>query len=118
MRRCSIRHWDNLEDRTFISLKNKELFRKSTTKDKLTHFLTLLEADKNMDATLTLALLKMIHKELSNRQTHTHSLYKEYAEVIELLRFYAPEMFEQAMEAWKPQKNVKPKEWFSDGKVV
>lgn len=70
-----------------ISSRHKDLFRNSTIKDKLTLFQLLFDA-RLLTAHLTLALLKIIHKELSTHQTHDRSGYKHYAEAIESLRYH------------------------------
>lgn len=90
----------------------KELFRNATIKDKLTLFQTLLDAREDMSPELALALLKIIHKDLSNHQTRDRSPYKNYAEAVEALRFQMPGLLNQVVESWKASRNSIPSDWF------
>jgi hypothetical protein len=95
-----------------ISSSRKELFRNPTIKDKLSLFELLFDV-KLLTVDLTLALLKIIHKELSTHQTRDHSAYKLYAESIELLSYHKPDVLQQVVDAWNPRKVTPPAEWFS-----
>jgi hypothetical protein len=97
-----------------ISSNYKDLFRNATTDEKLTLFQVLLNAKEDMTADLALALLKIIHKELSvTHQARDRSGYKRYAEAIEALRFYMSDIFKKVMNAPKSQQNAIPSDWFS-----
>lgn len=96
-----------------ISSSYKDLFRNATIQDKLTLFQTLLDAKEDMTVDLALALLKIIHKELSIRQTRDRSGYKRYAELIEALRFYMSDVFKKVISVSKTQQDATPVEWFS-----
>src|SRR6187549_2927147 len=99
-----------------IRSRPKELFRKPDTDDKLKLFRTLLDAKDELTVNLALALLKIIHKELSTEQIRDRLAYKRYAEGIESLRFRMPGMLHQVVSAWKAQRNTgsgTPDEWFS-----
>jgi hypothetical protein len=103
-----------------ISSKHKDLFRNPTTEDKLTLFQLLLDANE-LTVNLTLALLKVIHRELKNNQNQDRSLYKRYAETIEALRYHMLDMFQLVIIAWKHYQSVStlittPPEWFPDNK--
>jgi|SRR5687767_6295070 hypothetical protein len=97
----------------------KRLFRTTTVEDKLTLFQTLVETSNELTAHLALALLKVIHKELSTDQIRDRMAYKRYAEGIESLRFHMPGVLHQVVSAWKAQKNNgggMPDEWFSSNR--
>ncbi len=97
-------------------VKYKKLFRDPTVEDRLTLFQTLLETSNELTAHLALALLKVIHKELSTDQIRDRMAYKRYAEGIESLRFHMPGILHQVVSAWKAQRNSgngTPDEWFS-----
>ena len=82
------------------SSNHKELFRTSNTKDKLTLFQILFDA-QILTVDLSLALLKIIHRELSADKEYDRSLYKRYAESIETLRYYMSDVLQQVVNAWK-----------------
>lgn len=88
-----------------ISVHRKELFRITTTKDKLTLFQLLFDVEL-LTVDLTLALLKIIHDELGTDKEYDRSLYKRYAEVIEMLRHYMSDVFEQVIDIWKTDKKL------------
>ena len=99
-----------------IPSRPKELFRDPNTDDKLKLFRTLLETKDELTVNLALALLKIIHKELSAEQTRDRLTYKRYAEGIESLRFRMPGILHQVVNEWKSQRNTNntmPEEWFS-----
>jgi len=100
-----------------ISSKNKDLFRKPTTGDKLTLFRRLLDANE-LTVDLTLALLKVIHGELRSDQVRDRSVYKRYAESIETLRYHMLDTLQQVVAAWKNSQPAftMPEEWFPDDK--
>ena len=91
----------------------KDLLRIPTTADKLTLFQLLFDA-RELSVDLTLALLKIIHKELSIHQVRDRSVYKRYAEAIESLRYHMSDMLKLVVIAWNPPHKVSPPtEWFS-----
>jgi len=83
---------------------HKELFRTPSTGDKLTFFQLLLDAGM-LTADISLALLKIIHKELSADKEYDRSHYKRYALSISALHYYMPDVFEYVIDTWK---NTKP----------
>ena len=95
-----------------ISSNHTDLFRPSTTVDKLSLFRLLLETNA-LTVDLTLALLKIIHRELSIHQNHDRSVYKRYAESIESLRYHMSDMLQQVIDISNPHKVIPPAEWFS-----
>ncbi len=98
---------------------HKKLFRDPTVEDKLTLFQTLLETSNELTVHLALALLKVIHRELSTDQIRDRVVYKRYAEGIESLRFHMPGLLHQVVSAWKSQRNTNgltPDEWFSSNR--
>jgi hypothetical protein len=100
-----------------IRSSHKDLFRNSTTDDKLTLFQLLLDK-KELTVDLTLALLKIIHSELKSDQYRDRSVYKRYAEAIESLRYHMMDMLQQVVDAWKKRQSAftMPEEWFPDDK--
>lgn len=102
-----------------IRSRPKELFRKPDTDDKLKLFRTLLDAKDELTVHLALALLKIIHKELSTEQIRDRLAYKRYAEGIESLRFRMPGVLHQVVSTWKSQhadNSSTPDEWFSSNR--
>ncbi len=99
-----------------ISSNYKELFRNATIQDKLTLFQNLLDTKEDMTADLALALLKIIHKELSTRQIRDRSGYKRYAEAIESLRYQMADVLRQVVVTWQSRQSTIPADWFSDHK--
>lgn len=95
-----------------ISSNYKDLFHIPLTKDKLNLFQLLLDTN-TLTVDLALALLKMIHKELSIHQNRDRSVYKHYAEVIAYLDHHIPEMLNQVVNAWDNRGITAPMEWFS-----
>ena len=100
-----------------IKSNHKDLFRNSTTDDKLTFFHLLLDK-KELTADLTLALLKIIHGELKSDQYRDRSVYKRYAVAIESLRYHMMDMLQQVVDAWKNRQSAltTPEDWFPDDK--
>jgi len=98
-----------------ISSSYKDLFRTPTTADKLTLFQLLFDA-KELTVDLALALIKVIHKELSIHQIRDRSVYKRYAEAIQSLRYHMSDMLQLVVVAWNTQQNKIPAEWFTDNK--
>ncbi len=82
------------------SSNHKELFRTPTTRDKLTLFQSLYDAQM-LDGDLSLALLNLIHRDLSADKENDRSLYKHYAEYIEVLRFYMIDVLQLVVEGWR-----------------
>lgn len=97
-----------------ISSSYKDLFQIPVTEDKLILFQLLLDTN-TLTADITLALLKVIHKELSVHQNRDRSVYKHYAEAIASLEHHIPEMLQQVVDAWNPRRVTPPEEWFSHG---
>jgi hypothetical protein len=91
--------------------------------DKLTLFRNLLDASDELTVNLALALLKVIHQELSMDQTRDRLMYKRYAEQIAAMRFRMPGILQQVVNAWKARSSAThvddrtkaPVEWFSTG---
>ncbi len=100
-----------------ITSNHKDLFRTSTTEDKLTLLQLLLDAHE-LTLNLSLALLKIIHGELRSDQSHDRSLYKRYAETIESMRYHMLDTFQLMVAAWKSNRTISitPAEWFPDDK--
>lgn len=98
-----------------ISSSHKDLFRSSTTADKLT-LLNVLSDAKDLKTDIALALLKIIHKELCIHQSRDRSGYKRYAEAIESLRYHTPTMLHELLTAWDTRGITAPMEWFSHDK--
>lgn len=87
------------------STKRKELFRTPNTKDKLTLFQSLYDAQM-LDGDLSLALLNLIHRDLSaDEMGSDRSLYKRYAESIETLRYYMIDVLQLVVEGWQQNRN-------------
>lgn len=83
----------------------KELFRTPNTKDKLTLFQILLEG-KLLTGDISLALLKVIHKELGTYSSSLdRSLYKSYAASISALNYYTADILKHVESAWKGRGN-------------
>lgn len=95
-----------------ISSNRKDLFRNPTTADKLILFQSLLDINA-LTVDLTLALLKIIHKELTVHQSRDRSGYKRYAETIELLRYHMADMLQDVVNKWDTRGITAPMEWFS-----
>jgi hypothetical protein len=82
----------------------KELFRIPNAKDKLTLFQILLDG-KLLNADMSLALLKVIHRELGDNQEYDRSIYKSYAVSIAALRYYTSDILQHVVESWKKKGN-------------
>jgi len=98
-----------------ITSKHKDLFRTPTTDDKLSLFELLLNANE-LSFSLTLALMKIIHRELRNNENDDRSVYKRYAELIEALRYHMLDTLQLVVATWKNYQSTAttPAEWFSD----
>lgn len=99
-----------------ISSRYKDLLRSATTAEKLTLFRFLFDAGE-LTGDLALALLKIIHAELSAHRNSDRSIYKQYAAVVALLRHHMPDVFQQVIAAWDSRQNAVPEEWFSHDKL-
>ncbi len=99
-----------------ISSSYKDLFRTPTTADKLTLFQLLFDA-KELTLDLALALLKIIHKELSIHQMRDRTVYKRYAEAIQSLRYHMSDVLRQIVNAWNTEQSNTPAEWFPHDNV-
>jgi hypothetical protein len=100
-----------------ISTTHQSLFRVPVTADKLSFLQTLFDSSE-LNADLALALLKVIHSELSNEQTRDRSVYKNYAGTIQSLQFHKSEMLQQIIDAWNAGRVKNDPEWFSDGHIT
>ena len=98
-----------------ITSNHKDLFRNPSTENKLTLLQLLLEANE-LSVNSTLALLKIIHRELNINHNPNRSLYKRYAETIESLRFHMLDTLQLVVAAWKYNQApfTMPEEWFPD----
>jgi hypothetical protein len=94
----------------------KDFFRLPSTADKLNLFQQLFDSSE-INSDLALALLKVIHRELSNEQSHERSAYKQYAEVIEALRYREADMLQRVVDAWNASRVSKDPEWLSGGVI-
>ena len=72
----------------------KELFRTPTAEDKLTLFQLLLDA-RMLTEDVSLALLKVIHEDLSANPADERGLHKRYAASIAALRYYTADVLQQ-----------------------
>ena len=90
----------------------KDLFRTPNTADKLILFQSLFDT-KALTLDLTLALLKIIHKELSIHHSGDRTSYKRYTEAIEALHYHMPDVLRQVVNAWDTRGITAPMEWFS-----
>lgn len=99
---------------------NKNFFRPPTPADKLNLFQLLLESNQ-INPDLALALLKVIHGELSREQNTELSAYKLYAEVIEVLRFNKSDLLQHIVDIWNAGRGMNSEandpEWLSDGVI-
>jgi len=100
-----------------IKSNHKDLFRSSTTENKLTLLQLLLDANE-LTVNLTLALLKIIHRELKSDQNRDRSLFKRYAQTIEYLHYHMLDTLQLVIAAWKYNQapTTTPAEWFPDDK--
>ena len=98
-----------------ITSTHKDLFRNPTTEDKLTLFQLLLEYNE-LTFNLSLALLRIIHRELKSNQDHEGSVYKRYAESIESMRYHMLDTLQLVVAAWKNLQSAStaPENWFPD----
>lgn len=98
-----------------ITSDHKDLFRNSTTDDKLNLF-QLLMGTEYLNVSLTLALMKIIHRELKNNESDDRSVYKRYAETIESLRYHMLDTLQLAVATWKNNQSaaMTPAEWFPE----
>jgi hypothetical protein len=98
-----------------IKSNHKDLFRNPTTENKLTLLQLLMDANE-LTVNLTLALLKIIHRELKSDQNRDHSLFKRYAQAIESLRYHMMDTLQLVVAAWKYNQApfTMPAEWFPD----
>ncbi|MBI3161767.1 MAG: hypothetical protein HYZ23_04625 [Chloroflexi bacterium] len=98
-----------------ISSRYKKFFRAPVTADKLALFQSIFEA-REMTAHLALALLKVIHRELSANRNSDPILYKRYAGTIESVRHNTPDILREVVLVWNSQQSAAPEEWFADRK--
>jgi hypothetical protein len=98
-----------------ITSDHKDLFRTPDTEDKLNLFHLLLNANE-LTVTLSLALLKIIHRELKSNQNPDRSVYKRYAGTIESLHYHMLDTFQLVVATWKNNQatSTTPAEWFPD----
>jgi hypothetical protein len=50
---------------------------------------------------MSLALLKIVHRELCFDRQHDFDIYKSYAMSLAALRYYAPDLYEYVIKEWK-----------------
>ncbi|MCC7118713.1 MAG: hypothetical protein IT310_09325 [Anaerolineales bacterium] len=93
----------------------QKLFRAATAEEKLLLFRSLLEAKEELTVDLALALLKIVHEELSAGQMKDRAVYKRYAEEIEALRASSPVALQQVTTNWQLLKTTIPPDWFTYG---
>ena len=93
----------------------KELFREPSPADKLKLFQTLFDSNE-INPDLALALLKIVHSELSSEEGDGAS-YRQYAQIIEALRYHKMDMLRHIVETWKAGKPAKDPEWLTDGMI-
>jgi len=98
-----------------ITSDHKDLFRTPDTEDKLDLFHLLLNANE-LNVTLSLALLKIIHGELGSNDYSDRSVYKRYASSIETLRYRMLDTLQLVVATWKNQqtKSNTPPDWFPE----
>lgn len=99
-----------------ISTRRKDLFRIPAAADKLALFQLLYEADE-INPDLALALLKVIHGELSMVQSPDRSVYKRYSHAIQALRYNRAELLNQIVDAWQAGRPITDAEWLSAGRI-
>ncbi len=101
-----------------ISTSHQNLFRVPATADKLSFLRLLFDADE-LNVELTFAMLRVIHRELGNRQTSDRSVYKTYARAIQSLRHHKADMLEEVVATWEAdkEKSAKDPEWLADGLI-
>lgn len=98
-----------------ITSDHKDLFRTPDTEDKLDLFHRLLNANE-LNAMVSLALLKIIHGELGSNEYSDRSIYKRYASSIETLRYRMLDTLQLVVATWKHQraKSDTPPDWFPE----
>jgi len=98
-----------------ITSDHKDLFRTPDTEDKLDLFHRLLNSNE-LNVTLSLALLKIIHGELGSNDYSDRSIYKRYASSIETLRYRMLDTLQLVVATWKNQqaKSSTPPDWFPE----
>ena len=94
----------------------KELFRTPSPVDKLNLFQVLFDASE-INPDLALALLKIIHTELSKEKGSEHSAYRQYAKTIETLRYHKADILQHVVNSWKAGKPVEDPEWLQNGTI-
>lgn len=93
----------------------KEFFRDPSAADKLNLFQTLFDSNE-INPDLALALLKIVHLELSSEEGEG-AVYRKYANIIEALRYHKVEMLQHIVDTWKAGRPAKDPEWLSDGLI-
>ena len=93
----------------------KHLFRQPSPADRLNLFQTLFDSNE-INPDLALALLKIVHSELSSEEGDGAS-YRQYAQIIEALRYHKMDMLRHIVETWKAGKPAKDPEWLTDGMI-
>jgi hypothetical protein len=94
----------------------KELFRDPSPADKLNLFQSLFDASE-INPDLALALIKIVHAELSKEQVSEQTAYRQYAKTIEMLRYHKADMLQHVVNSWKTGKPVEDPEWLQNGKI-
>lgn len=91
----------------------KEFFRRPSAADTLNLFQTLFDLNE-INPDLALALLKIVHTELSNKE-NAGSTYRQYATIIEAVRHHKVDMLQHIVDSWQAGRLAKDPEWLSDG---
>lgn len=81
----------------------KDLFRSSSLYEKLDHLQALLEKNE-LTAPSALAILKVIHDELSLREVPDRAGLRRYAFLLAAFEHAQPELFHQVAEDWQTHK--------------
>ncbi len=77
----------------------KKFFIPATVQDKLSLFRFLFDT-QTLDINSSLALLNLIHRDLSSSK-HEAALYRQYAQSIEEMEFYMSDVLDEVVESWK-----------------
>jgi len=94
----------------------KDLFRPPSPADKLNLFQLLFDASE-ISPDLALALLKIVHSDLSKEKGSEHSTYRQYAKTIEALRYHKADILQHVVNSWRAGKPVEDPEWLQNGKI-
>jgi hypothetical protein len=95
---------------------HQDFFRTPSIADRLNLFQYLFDSGE-IQADLALALLKVIHGELSNEQTRDRSVYRRYSFVVQALRYHKAGLLQQVVDAWNITRKPKDPEWLANGRI-